>query len=104
MSFPKSCRCFSCLSKLKLRVGGSWGILGLLVSSSFKPGCLDDLVFREVVLRLQEREGDLWMPHDLQGIQAEGFIHHLKKEQCCESNLMLKCILSEEKLRWERKG
>lgn len=84
-------------------MGWSWGIQGLLDSSSFKPGC-PDLVFRVVVLLLQEGGGDLWMPHGLQGIQAEVFICHLQKQQCCESNLMLKRILSEEKLRWEGKG
>lgn len=71
---------------------------GLLDSSSFKPGC-PDLVFRVVVLLLQEGGGDLWMPCGLQGIQVEGFIHHLQKQERCESNLMLNCILSEEKLR-----
>lgn len=102
MSIPKILQvaflaCHS-LTELKLKLGWSWGIQGLLDYSSFKPGC-PDLVFRVVVLLLQEGGGDLWMPHGLQGIQAEVFIHHLQKQQCCERNLMLKRILSEEKLR-----
>ena len=106
---PKTCRRFSHPSRshweVKLKLGCSWGTQGLLDPSRFKPGC-PDLVFKVVVvvLLLQEGGGDLWMPHGLRGIRAGGFIHHLEIQQHCESSLMLKRILSEQKLGWEGKG